>query len=114
MQTPMQLTFRDIEPSPAISEYVQKKVVKLDAQHARITSCRVAVEAPHRSQNHGRRYRVRVDMIVPGRELVAGTHEREGDGHVDLYAAIDDAFDEAQRVLRDHAERRREAATRSR
>jgi ribosomal subunit interface protein len=114
MQTPMQLTFRDIDPSPAIADYVRKKASKLDNQHARITSCRVAVEAPHRSHVHGKHYRVRVDVNVPGREIVAGTSQSDEDRHADLYAAIDDAFDEAERVLRDHAQRARDIKTRSR
>src|SRR3989442_6536194 len=100
MQSPMQLTFRDIDPSPAISEYVQKKASKLDAHYARNTSCHVAVESPHRSHVRGKRYRVRVDVTVPGRELIAGTSPSDDAGHTDLYAAIDDAFDDAQRLLR--------------
>ena len=67
----------------------------------------MAVEAPHRSHVHGKHYRVRVDMTVPGRELVAGTASDASEGNADLYAAIDDAFDDAQRLLRDHAERLR-------
>ena len=46
-------------------------------------------------------------MIVPGAELVVGRAPDEDAVHRDLYAAIDDAFDAAGRVLQDHARRRR-------
>jgi ribosomal subunit interface protein len=111
MQSPIQLTFRDIAPSPAITEYVEKRARKIEAHHTRITSCHVVLAAPHRSHLHGRRYHVRVDVLVPGSELVASKGEND-EGHTDLYAAIDDAFDDAQRLLREHARRQRETHAR--
>lgn len=108
MQSPMKVTFHDVDPSDAVHDYIRKKVAKIDAHYPRVTSCRIAVEAPHRSHAHGKRYRVRVDLSVPGRELVAGTGP-----HDDVYAAIDDAFDDAQRLLHDHTERQREAQTKA-
>lgn len=109
MQLPMQLTYRGIEPSESVAQYAQKKAEKLDALFARIDACRVVIEAPSKHHRHGKAYRVRIDFTVPGHDLVAGAHDGSAKGHEDLYAAIDDAFDDAQRVLKRHAERLREA-----
>jgi ribosomal subunit interface protein len=102
MIIPLQVTFRDFDATPAIEAYVEKKAAKLDRFFDRITSCRVVLEAPHRHHRHGRRYHVRIDLTVPGEELVV---ERNPDNpiHEDLYACIDDAFDDAERRLEDYA-----------
>lgn len=106
--TPLQLTFHGIDPSDAITEYVHKRAAKLENFADNITSMRVALEAPHRHQTHGNHYRVRIDVKVPGHELVVGRDPGDKRTNEDLYAAIDTAFDDAQRVLHDHSERQRE------
>ncbi len=108
MQLPIQLTYRGIEPSESVAEYARKKAEKLDALYAHINACRVVIEAPSKHHRHGEAYRVRIDFTVPGHDLVAGAHNESVVGHQDLYAAIDDAFDDAQRVLKRHVDRLRE------
>jgi ribosomal subunit interface protein len=98
MSLPLQVTFRDMPHSDALESYVRTKAGKLDTFHQQITSCRVALESPHRHQSHGRRYRVRIDVKVPGAELVVGHKNGE-----DAYAAVDDAFRDAERLLKHHA-----------
>jgi cold shock CspA family protein/ribosome-associated translation inhibitor RaiA len=70
MQSPVQVTFRDIQPSDAVSAHVEKRAAKLDTFFDRITHCHVVVEAPNRTHKHGPRYHVRIDLRVPGKELV--------------------------------------------
>ncbi len=100
------VTFRDIPHSDAVEAYVRKKAQKLEHRLERVRSCRVAVESPHRHHVHGRHYRVRIQLGVPGHELVVGRPHLDR-SHEDLYAAIDCAFDDALRVLSEHARRRR-------
>src|SRR4051794_18052596 len=100
-------TFRDFEPSDAISAYVRDKAVKLDTFYDRITAVRIAVESPHRHHHQGRAFRVRIDLVVPGGELVVGSAPPADDRHTDPFEAVDAAFDEAERVLRDFAGKRR-------
>ncbi len=107
MQLPLQVTFRDIPPSRAIADYVRQKAAKLDTFFDRIMACRVVVEAPHRHHQHGKRYHVRIDLTVPGDELVVGRNPSQNLTHEDPYACVDDAFDDAQRQLQDFARRRR-------
>ena len=64
--------------------------------------CRVAVESPQRRQHQGKLYTVRIDITVPGEEIVINRVENE-----DLYVAIRDAFDAANRKLEEQARRQR-------
>jgi ribosomal subunit interface protein len=106
MESQVQVTFRAIEPSSAITDYVHAKAAKLDTVSSRIIGCRVAIEAPHKHHRNGRHYRVRVDLTIPGRELVV-ENPSTGPSSEDVYACIDTAFDSAQRLLADHAKERR-------
>jgi ribosomal subunit interface protein len=107
MQIPLQISFRNMEPSPAIEERIRKKAAKLERFHDRIIGCSVVVEAPHRHQNKGKLYNVRVDVSVPGKDIVAGRAKPVDQAHEDVNVAIRDAFNAATRRLEDHARRRR-------
>src|SRR5258708_35021761 len=107
MQLPLQITFRDMEHSDPVEQYVRTKAAKLDTFDARITSCRVAIEMPHRHARHGEHYRVRIDITVPGGEVVVGRVPGEKRAYEDLTAAIDAAFDDAGRRLEDFVRRQR-------
>jgi cold shock CspA family protein len=129
MEIPLKITFRDMAPSPAIEANIREKAAKLDSLYDRIMSCRVIVEAPHRHHHKGKTYEVRIDLTVPGGELVInhapkrlaaaksiqGAEPEENftelhepskhAAHEDVYVAIRDAFNAAGRKLQDHARR---------
>ena len=105
MNLPLQVTFRNVSPFDSLTEHVRKKAEKLDTFFGRINGCRVAIEAPHTHHHHGFHYRVRVDLTVPGAELVAGHGDRPC--YQDPFAAVDGAFKHAERLLKSHAERHR-------
>jgi cold shock CspA family protein/ribosome-associated translation inhibitor RaiA len=94
-------------PSEAIETNIREKAVKLDSFYDRIMSCRVVVEAPHRHHRKGKLYHVRVDMTMPGGELVINREPSKRAAHKDVYVAIRDAFDAARRQLQDFARRQR-------
>ncbi len=98
MQIPLQITLRNIAKSEAVELAIRKRVDKLDRYHRRIVSCRVVVEIPSRHKQQGKEFVVRLDIKVPGNEI-AVTH----DHHEDLYAALHEAFQAAQRRLAAHA-----------
>ena len=102
MQVPLEISTRWIDLSPPLEAELRKRAERLERHFDRITSCRIAVERP--TGNHhqeGGPYRVRVDITVPGSELVANKEAEE------IYAAIRDAFEAAERQVDDWAERRR-------
>ncbi len=105
MKIPLQITFRGISPSEAIEARIQKRVAKLDRIYDRIIGCRVAVETPHRRHSQGKHYHIRVDLTVPGNEIVVNREPPEKQAHEDVYVAIRDAFNAAQRQLLDHVAR---------
>ena len=107
IKIPLQLTFRNMPPSEAIEAHIREKAAKLDLFHHRIMSCRVVVEAPHRHHHKGKLYHVRIDMTVPGGELVVNREPTKHAAHKDIYVAIRDAFGGARRMLQDYARRQR-------
>lgn len=102
MQRPLDITFRDVPHSDTLDADIRDKVSKLETLYPHITGCHVVVEMPHKHTHQGREFVVRVDIKVPGGELVIN-HEHSADAHV----AVRDAFDAAKRKLQDYARRQR-------
>ncbi len=102
MQTELQITVRDMDHSPALDQRIREKVQKLERVYSPLMGCRVVAEAPHRHKHQGKHFSVRLDITVPGREIVVNN-----DHHEDIYVALRDAFDAAKRQLEDYAAKRR-------
>lgn len=103
---PVQITFRNIESTPAIQEKVQDRVNRLHKYCQEIIHCRVVIEEPHKSHHKGNLYHVSVDISVPGEELAVSQHPGTHDSNKDLYVTIAEAFDAAERQLKTYADRR--------
>ncbi len=103
MELPVQIVVRNASISKVAKDNILNKAEKLDSFYDRIISCRVAVEAPHRHKQKGLLYNVRIDITVPGGELVVKREPNE-----DVYVAIRDAFDAARRQLQAYARRQRQ------
>lgn len=106
MQSPLQITFRGMEPSDAVEANIREKAEELEKFTEHITSCQVIVEAPHKHHLKGLRYSVKVDITLPGKKIVASRHPDEHRAHEDVYVAIRDAFNAAGRQLEEHVSRR--------
>ena len=107
MQLPLQVTFRNIPPSEALEAKIHEKVDKLEKFYDRLIGCRVALEVPHR-HHQGNLYHIRIDLTVPGGELVVDRTPPEHQAHEDIYVAVHDAFDAAKRKLQDYARLQRQ------
>ncbi len=108
MILPVEVRFRHMRPSDAIEAAVREHAEKLDRFHPRITSCRVMIEEIHGGQHHkGAVFHVRVDVTVPGRELVARSEPPPQHHHEDVFLAVRNAFDEIRRELQDDSQLRR-------
>lgn len=99
METPLELSFRNMEPSDFIAREVDEKAAKLEQFYGRITSCHVFVEAPHRHHRKGNLYTVRIEVRVPGKELAVNNKPGDIHAHEDIHVAIRDAFNAMQRQL---------------
>jgi ribosomal subunit interface protein len=100
MQIPLQISFRNMDPSPTVEARIREKAAKLERFHDRIVGCTVVVEAPHRHHHKGKLYSVRIDISVPGKNVVVD-RAKPIEAHEDVYVAVRDAFDAAVRRLED-------------
>ncbi len=103
MKIPLQVTSRNISLSKAAEQAIRAKTAKLETFYDKIMACRVLVEKPHRHHQHGVLHNVRIDMTVPGAELVV---KRES--HEDLQIAIRNAFDAVRRQLQSYVNKQRQ------
>lgn len=100
MQSPLRLTFRHVDRSPALEARVHDLIGRLEKFHDRITACHVVIEAPNARPGKGRPFDVSIELAIPGGFIHAhGTHGNANEGHADVYAALSDAFDSARRQL---------------
>ncbi|MCE5243094.1 MAG: HPF/RaiA family ribosome-associated protein [Syntrophobacteraceae bacterium] len=102
MKLPLQISARNVDLSAQAEDLIREKAEKLDRFYDKIIGCRIKVDVPHRSQRSGVLFDVRIDITVPGGELMV--RREPGD---DLHVAIVNSFDVAQRRLKEYAEKQR-------
>ena len=102
MQNPLKITIHGLDRSEALETHIRTKMDKLEKFFEHITSCHVVVELPHKHQNQGKLFNVRIDMNVPGNEIIVNRDHAE-----DVYVALRDAFNAARRQLEDYAQKLR-------
>jgi len=104
MELPLQITFHGVAPLAAVAEGVRARAQGLERFFDSIQSCRVAIEVPHRHHAAGNQYRVRVQVAVPGQELVVTRGGDDKAAYSDVHVALRDAFDAMRRRLESYAE----------
>jgi cold shock CspA family protein/ribosome-associated translation inhibitor RaiA len=125
MQLTPTITFRGIDPSAALEAEIRTRVGKLETYYRPIMGCHVLVEFAERHHETGNRYHVRIDVTVPGEEIVVAheaslhataqdvdaekaTKEAEPDPErKHARVAVREAFDIARRRLQDYGRRQR-------
>lgn len=125
MQLTPTITFRGLKHSDALEAEIRARIDKLETYYPSIIGCRVLIELLQRHHETGNRYHVRIDLTVPGDEIVVA-HEASlrgtaQDTHVErttkagetdperkhAHVAVREAFDVARRRLQDFARRQR-------
>ena len=99
MTIPVQITFRHMETSPAVETRVRELTDHLGVFSDRIQTCRVVVDSPHRHHHQGKVFAVKVQLVLPGEDVVVDMERPQRDGHEDVYVVLRDAFDAAKRQL---------------
>jgi ribosomal subunit interface protein len=97
-----QITYRGLPHSPVMDARIRELSLKLEDFHHNITSVHVVVDETDRHKTKGNLFDIRVDVHVPGAEIVA-THQQ----NEDPYAAITAAFDVVIRQLEDNVRKKR-------
>ncbi|MFZ0467572.1 MAG: HPF/RaiA family ribosome-associated protein, partial [Thiogranum sp.] len=83
MQIPLQITFQNMESSPAVEAKIREKAEKLDRFHEHIMACRVVVEPIGQQHHQGKLYQVRIDLTVPGAEIAVSRDRGLNHAHED-------------------------------
>ncbi|MGE0359319.1 MAG: HPF/RaiA family ribosome-associated protein [Vicinamibacterales bacterium] len=123
---PVDVVFRNMRRRVAAEARIRERAAALAGLYERIERCRVVVEVPHRHHEAGNHYQLRIELAVPGRDLVIDhdssrrtrlpgettPHKRSETAveHRRLQVAVHDAFDAAERRLKRLVERRRPKA----
>ncbi|HIJ37267.1 MAG TPA: ribosome-associated translation inhibitor RaiA [Rhodospirillaceae bacterium] len=111
MQIPLQITFHGIDHSDSVEERIREKAAKLEQIFDRITSCRVVIEAHHRNTSSlhrkGEPFHIRVDVTVPGSELVVKRDPKDSHVNEDIFVALREAFGNMERQLKEYVARMR-------
>ncbi len=102
MQVPLEIDFKDSEPSKAIKAEIEREARRLEKFSSRITSCQVTVIGPAKHHRHGVPFKIDVRIAMPNRKeiVVNRTHDDVKQNEY-VTAAIKDAFAAAQRRVED-------------
>jgi ribosomal subunit interface protein len=106
----VQITFRGMTVSEALSEHIEDEYEALGRYHDRIHSCHVVIEQPHRHKSQGREFQCHITLHVPGRELAVSRGPSDPTLREDPYETVAEAFRAARRMLIAYAQRRHDHA----
>jgi cold shock CspA family protein len=119
------ITFRRMGWSESLDSAIRERIKKLETFCPSIVGCRVLFERAERRHQAGSRYHVRIEISVPGEDVVIAHDASLHGGARDIeqertrkanepdperkhaLVAIHEAFDSARRRLQDYARRRR-------
>lgn len=111
MIAPLEISFRNIEPTDSLESRVRQELAELEKYYHRLLSCRVEIEAPEHERRGGMS-KVRIDFGLPAedvvppefRELAAkpdSEHMEVTAEHKDAAMAVHAAFNDARRRMKD-------------
>jgi len=107
MSNLLDISFRNVDGSDAVTEKVNEKFAKLQALCDQIMSCHVIIEALNKNQNKGNLFSVSIDLAVPNQKLVVSHASHKDHAHEDVYVALRDAFDAMTKQLETYLDKRR-------
>lgn len=110
MSNEFQIVFHNIDQSDAITEAVQKRVDKLRRYCSDIIGGRVVLDSPHNNHHKGKVYSVALELQTPNKPVMVTQEQHDNHAHEDLYVAIRDAFNAAERQLKSVDKKHRKAA----
>lgn len=106
MQIEPEVSFRNVRRTDALDREILEGIEKLGTVHDRITSVRMALEDQRGTGIQDHLYRVRIEITIPGGEVVV--KETPGEGpHPPLTQVLNKAFDAARRKLKETRMQRR-------
>jgi cold shock CspA family protein len=102
METPVQIDFQGMDPSPQVRGAIAKHVAQLEERFGRVTAGRVVLKGPGGRHHSGGLYDINIRLALPeGREVNIGRTPQNDERYSDLNFALNDAFKRARRQLQD-------------
>lgn len=113
MQVPVQISFHGCDHSDALTDDINRHAAKIEEYYGRITSCRVVVEAPHKSHTKGKTYHINIELTLPGIGQVIHKEHGADPAHEDPYVACRDAFGAIEAQIKKQVGKRRDEERRA-
>ena len=102
MQVPLEIAFKNIEPSEAMKAEIEKEARRLERFFKRITSCHVTVTGQNGHHRHGVPFKVDIRIALPDhKDIIVNKTHADVAQHEYVSVAIKDAFAAAQRQIED-------------
>ena len=103
MKLPVYVKFHGMGPSDALTGAAQAYAHELESVNQEIIACWVSIHLEKEQERQVRHYSVRIDLKIPGHELVVKWVR-----HEDVYIAMLDAFKDMKIQLQDIVRREHE------
>ncbi|MGB4247780.1 MAG: HPF/RaiA family ribosome-associated protein [Pseudohongiellaceae bacterium] len=100
MSNEFQVVFHNIDQSAALSEVVNKRIQKLQRFSNDIIGGRVVLDSPHNNHHKGKVFCVTLEIHTSGKEVIVKQGQHDKPAHEDIYVAVRDAFNAAERQLK--------------
>jgi cold shock CspA family protein/ribosome-associated translation inhibitor RaiA len=102
MHVPLEIAFKNSEPSEAIKAEIERQARRLEKFSSRITSCHVTVIGPNQHHRHGVPFKIDIYIAMPEhKDIVVDKTHGDIEEHEHVMVAIRDAFAAAQRQIED-------------
>jgi cold shock CspA family protein len=102
METPAEIDFQGLDPSPTIQGEVGRHIDLLEKRFGRITACRVRIKGPGQHHKVGGLYEISIHLAMPGISDVNVARTAQNDErYSDIRFALNNAFKRARRQLQD-------------
>ncbi|MEN8145712.1 MAG: HPF/RaiA family ribosome-associated protein [Gemmatimonadota bacterium] len=102
MKTTPEISFRNVESTTELKAAVERHIEDLQRFYHGIIGCHVMVETPHGRRRSSKQVHVRIEVTVPGRDLVVSRDPGNEPWHADPFLAVGDAFGVMRRRLEDY------------
>ncbi len=101
MKSNTDVVYRDLDPSPALSATIQKKIEKLHRYSDSIMHSRVVLDSPHNHKHKGKMFRASIELGVAGSPISVSNDDPS------VHIAVRDAFATCERKLKEDTSRRK-------
>ena len=100
MQVLPQISFRHLEPSPAIEAHVNRRLDALEKMFPNMINCQVVIDASQKKEVSGQTFEVSVHAEIPGPDVFAKEELGRSTAPEDVNLPVHRAFDQAERLLK--------------